>query len=169
MKYQCAWCKADLDPDRGELGQEKISHGICSLCAIELTRGSGSSAADILEMLRDPVFVVDGDGRMLGANQLGQRMLAKSQDQIVGSFGGDAFECAYAALPGGCGQTVHCLTCGIRNLVMWTLKSGSSFHKVPAFQRIKTSKGVERFLFTVSTERVGERVLLRIDGADMVD
>ena len=35
MKYVCAWCKTDL-PGYQDDGSERVSHGICEPCALEL-------------------------------------------------------------------------------------------------------------------------------------
>jgi hypothetical protein len=80
-------------------------------------------------------------------------------------MGGDAFECSYAKQDLGCGKSIHCKTCAIRNTVMDTLESGHGFDKVPAFQSIDTPNGETIIKFIITTEKVGEHILLRIDSS----
>ena len=90
-------------------------------------------------------------------------MLGKEMREIEKAPGGDAFECTYANQEGGCGNTVHCRTCAIRNIVMDTLATGQGYKNVPAFQSIETSDGPKLLKFYISTEKIEERILLRID------
>jgi PAS domain-containing protein len=118
---------------------------------------------EILNLIREPVFVVDSNGIIKTANDSGRKVLGKSYDEIENVLGGDAFECIYAGLDGGCGRTEHCKTCAIRNTLKDTLNTGREYKNVPAFQNIKTDSGPEVLKFLISTEKVEEQVLLRID------
>jgi len=92
-------------------------------------------------------------------------MLGKELKSIERQLGGDVMECTYANLPKGCGKTEHCTGCGIRNTVMKTFSTGEPQKNVKAYQYIETPDGVKRTLFSITTEMVGEIVLLRIDDA----
>lgn len=163
MKRMCAWCKKDLGSNEDYAVEGDITHGICSLCAVQISAGEPRSLRQILDCLEEPVFVVDSDGLMKAANNRGLKMLGKSDVDIENKFGGDVFECTYAHLEGGCGNTIHCKTCAIRNIVMDTLATGSGYKNVPAYQNINTADGEWITKFLISTEKVGERILLRID------
>jgi hypothetical protein len=113
--------------------------------------------------VQEPVFVIDSNGVVKGTNNGGLEMLQKEMEEIENELGGDAFECSYARSEGGCGNTVHCKTCAIRNIVMDTLSTGQAYKKVPAFQSIDTSEGAKILRFYISTEKLGECILLRID------
>lgn len=142
-----------------------VTHGICSHCALEVTSGVPRTAGEILDLIGEPVFLIDDNGVVQGANRAASEMLNKELPGIKGQLGGDVFECSYARQPEGCGRTVHCKTCAIRNIVMDTLHSGHGFDKVPAFQSIDTEDGPVTMRFVITTEKVGEQVLLRIDGS----
>ena len=146
-----------------------ISHGICTQCAIKLTSSNPRTAKELLRLVREPVFVIDSDGIMKAANNSGLKMLGKDMDEIEDVLGGDAFECSYASLEGGCGNTEHCKTCTVRNAVMDTLSTGKGYSNIPAFQSINTSEGPKILKFYISTEKVEECILLRIDKAVEVD
>lgn len=55
-------------------------------------------------------------------------MIKKPIDRVVGLLGGEALECLHSKLPEGCGRTIHCETCAIRNLVLQTIKKRISHH-----------------------------------------
>ncbi len=49
---------------------------------------------------------------------------------------------------------------------METLTSGTCYHKVQAYQKITTPNGDRLMRFYVSTEKVGDQILLRIDDVE---
>lgn len=163
MKRICAWCNKELPskPDGGFQGE--ISHGICSQCIIKVTSFKPRTAKQLLDFLEEPVFLIDEDGAVKVANKSGLKMLGKQLADIENELGGDAFECTYAGEEGGCGRTVHCRTCAIRNIVMDTLATGRGYSNVPAFQSINTSDGPKILRFLISTQKVADCILLRID------
>ncbi|MDY6831383.1 MAG: hypothetical protein SWC96_06000 [Thermodesulfobacteriota bacterium] len=163
MKQVCAWCGKALGSDEAYASDGDISHGICSQCAIKLSGFEPRTAKEVLDYVQEPVFVFNPDGVVTGANHSGLEMLGKNMEEIENALGGDAFECSYADEEGGCGNTLHCKTCSIRNTVMDTLATGKGYKNVPAFQSIKTEAGIKILKFYISTEKVGESILLRID------
>lgn len=96
-------------------------------------------------------------------NSAGLDLLKKKPEEVEGELGGDVFGCRYADLPGGCGNTVHCKTCTIRLTVLDTLHSGNSHVETPAYPDLYHITGEERVRFLITTEQIGEAVLLRID------
>jgi hypothetical protein len=109
---------------------------------------------------------VDGEGRVITANDEGLAFLGKDRDRVEGRLGGDVFECRHAREPGGCGNTTHCLSCTIRLTVMHTLETGYGRTRVRAYPDLHRLSGDERILFFISTEKVGDAVFLRIDGVE---
>ena len=169
MNKLCALCNKDLMVNEEYASEGEISNGICTPCAIKLTSSNPRTAKELLRLVREPVFVINSDGIMKAANNSGLKMLGKDMDEIEDALGGDAFECSYASLEGGCGNTEHCKTCTIRNAVMDTLSTGKGYSNIPAFQSINTSEGPKILRFHISTEKVEECILLRIDKAVEVD
>jgi hypothetical protein len=118
------------------------------------------------------VAVVDRDGVLKAANRQLCELVKQDLSSVQGRKGGDVFECAYASLPGGCGQTIHCSACAIRRAVTDTLDSGVSQERVPASLQEGDPGRARRVELLISTERAGNHVLLRIDmldGRDLVD
>jgi hypothetical protein len=163
MRKVCAWCKKEMAGSEQYSADGDITHGICSLCSLEFSRNIPKTAQQILDMITEPIFLLDNEGIVKSANSSGRKLIGKEYGQIRDHLSGDVLECAYAALPEGCGQTEHCMTCAIRNTVMDTLATGKSYTKVPAFQSINTPDGVKIMRFYVSTEKLDEHILLRID------
>ncbi len=110
-----------------------------------------------------PVLVMDDDVRVQGFNEPARALLGHRLEGCAGRYGGDVLECAYARLPGGCGNTEHCKACTIRRTVTHTYATGDSKLNVPAYQDIVTPGGNREVRFLISTEKVGNFVLLRID------
>lgn len=108
-----------------------------------------------------PVFLVTPEGRIMAGNREAFSLLKKNPEEVNGELGGDVFGCRYADLPGGCGNTVHCKSCTIRLTVMETLQSGKSNVKIAAYPELHHITGENRVRFLITTERVGEAVLLR--------
>ncbi|OGS02252.1 MAG: hypothetical protein A2339_05690 [Elusimicrobia bacterium RIFOXYB12_FULL_50_12] len=113
-----------------------------------------------------PVLQVDKDGRIMLTNDKVNAMLRKSPEEVDGKLGGDVIECVYSKEPGGCGKTVHCKGCAIRNTVMASHDTGESFSNIDAYQDIQTNEGVKRVHFKISTEKILDVVLLKVEPAE---
>jgi hypothetical protein len=160
----CGWCGKDL----GELKTEPdieylISHGICDDCAFHLLAEMGMPLREYLDHLEGPVLVVDGNGAIKTANKVAQDLLQKDLRGIEGYLGGLVFECVHATEPEGCGQTIHCSGCTIRRTVMETLRTGRNYFRVPAYADCNIKGDVSRIHYLISTEKLGDVVLLRVD------
>ncbi len=166
MRRICAWCKKELTPLEDMGAEQEITHGICSACALRCSRDVPKTVKSMLDLIDEPVLIVDSVGRVKSANESGLKLLGKDLGEVEDRFGGDALECSYASLPKGCGRTEHCSTCAIRNILLDTLASGTCYKKVPAYQKINTPNGERLIRFYISTEKVGEQILLRIDDVD---
>jgi transcriptional regulator with PAS, ATPase and Fis domain len=118
---------------------------------------------DFLDSLDAPVVVVDPAGNVISANKNARELLQKELSEIEGYPGGIVFECAFAKLPEGCGKTLHCDGCTIRNTVMDTFRSGKSHLRTPAGLTRGATEENREIQFLISTEKVKDVVLLRID------
>jgi hypothetical protein len=123
----------------------------------------GKKLTSFLEKLAAPVVAVDDTGGVRTANRQARMLLQKELSDIEGYKGGDVFECAYAKLPEGCGQTIHCSGCTIRRTVMDTMQSGKSHLKTPACLNRGIPDAHGKIDLLITTEKVGEMVFLRID------
>jgi len=164
MKKVCSWCKKNLENVPSELFSDAvITHGICVDCLARHIGPQQSGLLEYIDGLAAPVLVVDTSGCVKTANRLARTLLQKELPEIEGFRGGDVFECAFATLPGGCGNSVHCDACTIRKTVMDTFQSGESHLMTPAYLLRGTPDNTQETSFLISTEKVDGIVLLRID------
>lgn len=158
MDAVCAWCGKVL---RGE-GQGIVTHSICGECALNVEYRR-IPLAEFLDRLPGPVCAVDEEGRLLAANRsLCTTMRSESQD-LVSRLLGDVFQCVYAGQPGGCGHTVHCTGCTIRREVTRARVTGVPRSGVRAYTFVTGPQGPEQLDLELSTEVVGDVVLVRLD------
>jgi PAS domain-containing protein len=133
MRVICSYCRAELAP-KEPLEDDAITHTMCPDCLDHFGRqAEGWSLGELLDQFDVPVLAVDCDGRAIAANQATAEMVGKSRRELFGMLGGDLMECAYARLPGGCGKTIHCKACAIRNTVQKTIETGSPQLRVQAY------------------------------------
>jgi hypothetical protein len=166
MKQICLYCGCYLGSvETTEDDPTLISHGVCSICFPTLMRAMGQPLTDFLDSLPGPIYVVDAECRVVGANTLGLQQVSKDLSAIEGQLAGEVFECRCAKLPGGCGRTLHCKTCTIRRTVKKTAETGESCLRVPAFIDLADISKDTTIRFLISTEKVNDAVLLRIEDA----
>ncbi len=108
-------------------------------------------------------MLVNGDLRVLDVNPAGEAMLGAERASLIGRLGGDVFECENSKLPGGCGRSVHCSGCVLRETITSTWSTGSPHTRVPATLSVKADDDPSEIALFVTTAKVGDRVLLRID------
>jgi PAS domain-containing protein len=167
MKRECAWCRKELGRIHSPEGYEHvITHGICEDCRNNMEFQLGVDLGEYLDSLGQPIVVVDGEGTVVSGNASARTMLGKGSPEIEGHKGGDVFECAYARLPEGCGNTIHCSGCTIRRTVMETHKTGKSSLRVPATLNRNDPEDPDKITLLISTEKIADVVLLRIDAVD---
>jgi len=161
----CAWCKAAMGTVEGSFdARYPVTHGICERCAHALAENMGlKSFQEFLDGLEIPVLLLDNDVRVLAANRQAKDALGKELPKIVGYKSGDVIECRYARVSGGCGNTVHCRGCTIRNSVAKTHLTGEPCLGVPAYPDVQVGAEVKTLRLKITTEKVGDCVLMRID------
>ncbi|WP_319578046.1 hypothetical protein [uncultured Methanospirillum sp.] len=161
MKHVCAFCSRLLSPDHEKDGL--VSHGICNPCYNHAKASLGVDLKEYLDMLEEPVVLVDSDMHVLSANTRSKEITGKDVTEIIGLIGGEVFECENANLPEGCGRTVHCSGCVIRNSVSDTYKTGDPVNDQPATLH-QLMNGVSIPIeMLISTRKTGSVVLLQIE------
>jgi len=165
MKRTCAMCNKELAaqafrPDR----DNRITGGICGDCLKELFMGRPRNVHEILDSIGAPILLLDNGYRIMAANEPARRTLNRPLVDIENYLPGEAMECINARKPGGCGQTVHCQACALRNTLNKTIATGEDIKKVPAYQDVYQKDGsVARRFLLISTEKLEDFILLRID------
>jgi hypothetical protein len=164
VKRVCLYCKREFGTTT-DYSQPAgaASHGICAHCVRLAFAGNGTNLQEFLDGLPGAVLVTDENVRVIGVNAAGQRLLSARSPELRGRLGGEIFECQHARLPGGCGQTIHCRACTIRTCVTHTHTTGEPRIRVPAYMDLGDLIEDRRPRFLISTSKLGEAVLLRID------
>lgn len=140
-----------------------VTQGLCATCARKLLNSLTEPLPEFLDRLEAPVALVDGDGVVLSANGRARSLLGKDHHQFAGRLAGEVMECVNSYEPEGCGHTVHCNGCAIRYAVETTHASGQACVDVLAFLDRRTPEGTARAWYAINTEKVADKVLLRID------
>jgi len=168
MKRICGWCGLDMGEveDKGVHAENQVTTGICDSCADFFTKNQANRPlSDFLNCLSYPVVVVNREGRIDFANDKACQMLGKSLDEFKGWLGGDAFQCAYARLPGGCGKTEHCKACTIRLNITKTYETGEAQNNVASCLLTKISGSEKEKHYIISTRKKEDMVFLKIEEA----
>lgn len=164
MRKVCAWCGKEMGAEGPKDDDTKvITHSICEKCVYRQLAQMGMNVPEFLKGLDAPVLAVDSDGNIRTANAKALELVRKDLSQVAGYPGGEVFECKYARLPEGCGNTMHCSGCTIRIAVMETYTTGKSLLRVPASLLQHTLEHPQEICLLISTEKVADVVLLRID------
>jgi hypothetical protein len=162
MDNICSWCTCDMGtvPVESTL-KNALTHGICKECLETFFRPQQVRFLDFIDGINVAVVVIDANGSV--ANKQARVHLQKELPDRDGFKCGDVFECASATLPGGCGNTTHCDGCTIRFTVMNTFETGMSHLKKPIYRVNGIPDENQEIQFFVSTVKVRDVVLLKID------
>lgn len=159
MKVICSYCRNEIE-EKKPFNDERVSYGICKSCyEYYLKQIKGLSFDEYLDRFDVPVVIVDDDVRILALNRAAKSLMGKSNNEVIGLLGGEAMECAYARLPEGCGNTIHCLTCSIRNTVTSTMNSGEPQIRVP----VKLHQEDQDIEIFITTQKIGKYIRVKIE------
>jgi hypothetical protein len=109
-----------------------------------------------------PVLLVDAQARVVSANTSALTVVKKGLTDLEDRLCGEIIECEHSRLPGGCGGTVHCTGCQIRKCIEHTARTGEPVSAAAAVQHSFTPGGVETRRYSISTEKRGDGILLRM-------
>ena len=159
--HKCAWCQRVFSPPTKDVAKSLISHGLCESCAIDLEY-KRIPLYDFLNKIPFPVLVADYGVYITTLNKAAEKTFHKNLPEIQNHLGGEVIECVYSDLPGGCGHTEHCSACSLRNIVMKTHETNENQKNVLAIQYLKTPTGNKQVELLLSTQKVGDVVLVEI-------
>jgi hypothetical protein len=163
MLMVCGWCKKELGPV-GDTGEHRVSHGLCASCESHLMASvDGIPLRQFLDSLDVPITLVDDDLRIEYANTAAQALLNKPFTAIEHRLGGEVFECENSYKPGGCGHTVKCSACSLRNAVNRCFESSNAEYSVVTNLTQRTEAGTAELAMRISTQRVNGQVLVTIN------
>ena len=165
MKKVCANCNIDVSSNGGDcVPLFLVTDGICSSCMQKLFDHPGVHQKAFLDRFDSPILLLQPEPRRVRtANKSASTLFGKDLSRIEGYRGGEVFDCEYAFTEAGCGMDVHCQDCIIRNSIVETFKTGTSFNGISTFLNIKKNDEIKPYSIAISTEKVGPLALVRID------
>lgn len=140
MLLVCSYCRKTIRDEPGSRACD-VSHGMCPACADHFERlWRGMPLSDYLDTLPQPILVVNGDGRVVAANQKLATLFGRDKVELRGLLGGEALACVRSRLPEGCGKTIHCRECTIRRAVTRVAETGATLERIPAYLDTKDGR-----------------------------
>ena len=100
--------------------------------------------------------------QVVTANKSACELFNKDLPEIGGYRGGQVFDCIYSFTEAGCGLDENCEDCKIKNAVVDTFASGRPYTNVQTVLDIKKQEEIAPYAMVISTEKVGEFVLINI-------
>lgn len=120
--------------------------------------------SELLESVDAPVLLMQGNPRqVVTANRKALELFEKELHEVEGHRGGQVFDCIHAFTEDGCGKDRNCEGCKIRDAIIDTFTTGKSHSGVSTSLQIKKAAGIMIFELHVSTEKVGDLALVRIE------
>ena len=156
MKTICAWCQAVLND-----GEEPVSHGICADCRDTFLQHQGVSLQSFIDGFSFPILVLNGNLDVVSLNIAVADSAGLDRQEVQHLSIGEVVECKHSRSPEGCGRTIHCTGCVLRNSVTETNATGLSLTMIPAAVNTATRE----IQLYVSTIKLDGSVFVKLDKA----
>jgi hypothetical protein len=159
MTFPCRVCGKEIAPDDPP-GRGNITHGICGACA-------ASGNPGLLEAIGAPVLLMQGNPRqVVTANRKALALFGKELHEVENHRGGQVFDCLHSFSEAGCGKDANCENCKIKNAIVDTFATATPHHGVATELPIRKAGGTKPCAVQVTTEKIGDLALVRIDRYD---
>ncbi len=112
-----------------------------------------------MESLENPAAFVGRDLKVIVSNSRFAELFGKVNHDLSGRKVGEAIDCTSPSPDNPCGETFHCLQCGIRRFVELARISGVRVHELPVTFGHKSGKCKT---FKLTTESRGDSVFLML-------
>lgn len=165
MEQDCKACRAEIIDMREQQSRSNITGGICVFCIDKISKaGEVAKSRKILDAIDAPVLLMQSEPRQVfTANNKALELFNKKLSQIEGRRGGEVFDCVHSFTEAGCGKDINCDNCRIKKAVVETFVTGKSFEGISTVLQITEDNEIRSYDMQVSTEKVGDLALLRID------
>jgi hypothetical protein len=165
MTKVCIFCRTNAVDDHAKSVERGITGGICRSCEQKFQTSSSTSVLrSLAETIDAPVLVMQAEPRQVyTANRKALELFNKELHQIEKHRGGQVFDCVHAFTAAGCGKDEHCRPCKLKSAIVATLSTGHPYQGVSALLDIRKSTGTSTYTVQVSTEKIGDMALIRID------
>jgi hypothetical protein len=123
-----------------------------------------SAPRESLEAIEAPTLLMQGNPRqVVTANKRALDLFRKELHEVEGHRGGQVFDCVHSFTAAGCGKDVNCEGCKIKDAIVDTFDTGNPHHHVSTSLPIRKADGTKTYVLQVSTEKVGDLALVRIE------
>lgn len=120
-----------------------------------------------IDAIDAPILLMQGNPRqVVTANRKALELFEKELPEVEDHRGGQVFDCVYAFTEVGCGKDSNCEGCKIRDAIIDTFITGRQHNGVSTTLQIKKANETINFELQVSTEKVGDLALVRIERFD---
>ena len=110
-----------------------------------------------------PTLLMQAEPRVVvTANKSARQLFNKSLAEIEGKRGGQVFDCIHSFSEKGCGLDENCEDCKIKSSVLDTFATGTPHDNVRTVLDIKKEDQTIPYAMVISTEAVGDFVLLTV-------
>jgi len=156
VRVLCSWCYNTIESSELNDDQEVM----CPDCKKWHQGATEDCIKEFLENLPIPVVSIAADNTIITTNSKASEIFRLEPEKNFEKKAGELFDCKNSRSAGGCGKTVNCMKCTIRNLVLTTYLDGTPREKVSV--PVETNENKKASL-TVSAVRVKGNVWLRFD------
>ena len=161
MTASCTLCGKPVVPNT-KAAHRSISFDVCDSCVSRVSGASGYAA--LLDAIDAPVLLMQGNPRqVVTANRKALELFGKKPEQVEAHRGGEVFDCVHSFTEAGCGKDANCEHCKIRIAIVDTFTSANSHQGVSTELSIKKADGTRTYALQVSTEKLGDLALVRIE------
>ncbi len=162
MSIECMYCSAAIKDQEQE--NNFITSGICSGCIESVFNQQDDPLISFLDKFDVPILLMQPDPRQVRtANKKVCELFEKDLSQIEGRRGGQVFDCKHAFTEAGCGKDDNCEDCKIKNSIVDTFTSGKSHDGIFTVLEIMKNTTLSPYALQISTEKIGDLALIRID------
>lgn len=168
LNQSCIWCSQNIGKEDQNVFRDGISaHHVCGCCAEHFTLPPSGPLQKHLDQVDVPVLVIElHAGNYLitrAVNKKACDWLGKEPREIIQHLSGNVIECAFARLTEGCGNTLFCADCEIKQSVAGTAQTGLPRVKVKHTLLQGDPDHPSPVELFITTMKAGSMVLLRAD------
>jgi hypothetical protein len=117
-----------------------------------------------INTFENPTLLMQAEPRqVVTANKKACELFGKELVQIEGFRGGQVFDCVHAFTEAGCGLDINCENCKIKNAVVDTFLTGNSHNSIDTTLDIKKYNEIIPHAMQVTTEKIGDFILITIN------
>lgn len=164
-KVSCRWCNSWFNCTQEEAVNFIVSNGSCPVCSEAIFRSNNiAKIRESIELIDEPILVLQPEPRLVyTANNKAGYLFNKEISQMEGIRGGQVFDCIQSFTEAGCGMDINCEKCTIKQTIVDTLSAGNSFKALKSPLDVKQGDNTISYILQISTEKIGDLALVRID------